>query len=65
MWIVIFITQNRETAELATEILRNSGLVVKVRTLGTKTDSVYGCYEILLPESEVEEGHKVLISNLL
>ena len=65
MWIVIFITQNRETADVATEILRKAGLVVKMRTLGTKTDSVYGCYEILLPESEVEEGHRVLISNLL
>lgn len=65
MWIVIFITQNRETADIATEFLRKAGLVVKMRTVGTKTDSVYGCYEILLPESEVEEGHRVLISNLL
>jgi len=65
MWIVVFVTQNRETADVATALLRDAGLVVKVRTLGTKTDSVYGCFEILLPEPEVEEGHKVLISNLL
>ena len=65
MWIVVFITQNRETADIATELLREAGFVVKVRTLGTKTDSIYGCYEILLPESEVEEGHKVLISSLI
>ncbi|MBQ3181425.1 MAG: glutamate decarboxylase [Clostridia bacterium] len=65
MWIVIFVTQNRETADVATTLLRDAGLVVKVRTLGTKTDGVYGCFEILLPESEVEEGHKVLISSLL
>ena len=65
MWIVIFVTQSRETADTATALLREAGLVVKVRSLGTKTDSVYGCYEILLPESEVEEGHRVLIENLL
>ena len=65
MWIVIFVTQSRETADAATALLREAGLVVKVRTLGAKTDSVYGCYEILLPESEVEEGHKVLINSLL
>lgn len=65
MWIVIFITQNRETANIATEMLRKAGLVVKMKTLGAKTDNVYGCYEILLPESEVEEGHRVLIENLL
>ena len=65
MWIVIFVTQSRETADAATSLLRDAGFVVKVRTLGAKSDSVYGCYEILLPESEVEEGHKVLINNLL
>ena len=64
MWIVVFITQNRETADIATELLRRAGLIVKIRTVGAKTDSIYGCYELLLPESEVEEGHKVLISNL-
>ena len=64
MWIVVFITQSRETADMITELLREAGLIVKVRTVGAKTDSLYGCYEILLPESEVEEGHKVLISSL-
>ncbi len=64
MWIVVFITQNRETADIVTELLREAGLIVKMRTVGTKTDNMYGCFELLLPESEVEEGHKVLVSNL-
>lgn len=64
MWIVIFITQNRETANHVTELLRETGLIVKMRSTGTKENTSYGCYEILLPESEVEEGHKVLISKL-
>ena len=64
MWIVVFITQNRETADTVTELLREGGLIVKIRTLGTKANNVYGCYEILLPESQVEEGHRILISNL-
>lgn len=63
MWIVVFISQNKEIADRVTDILRQAGLIVKVRTLGAKSDSVYGCCEILLPESEVEEGHKILISN--
>lgn len=62
MWIVIFITQNKETANYIMELLRNAGLIVKLRTASTKNDSMYGCFEILLPESEIEEGHKVLIS---
>ena len=64
MWIVVFITQNRETADTVTELLREAGLIVKIRTLGTKSNNVYGCYEILLPESQVEEGHRILISNV-
>ncbi len=63
MWIVIFIAQNKETANNVTEMLRSGGLAVKMRSTGGK-DELYGCYEILLPESEVEEGHKILISNL-
>ena len=64
MWIVVFITQNKETADTVTEFLREAGLIVKVRTLGAKSNEVFGCYEILLPESQVEEGHRILISNL-
>ncbi len=63
MWIVIFITQNKEIANQVMELLREAGLIVKLRTTSTKCDSLYGCFEILLPESEIEEGHKVLISN--
>lgn len=63
MWIVIFITQNKGTANHVMELLRDSGLIVKLRTTSAKSDSACGCFEILLPESEIEEGHKILISN--
>ena len=64
MWIVIFITQNKETANNVTELLRAAGLIVKMRSTSTRGNAAYGCYEILLPESEVEEGHRVLISEI-
>ncbi len=64
MWKVVFITQNKETATRITELLREAGLIVKLRSTGAKDDGVYGCYEILLPESEVEEGHKILIEEM-
>jgi len=64
MWIVIFIAQSREMANRVTGLLRSAGLLVKMRSSGTKDDQTFGCYEILLPDSEVEEGHSILISNL-
>ena len=65
MWTVIFITQLRETAETLKKLLRDAGLLVKVRSIGANGVGQYGCYEILLPESEVEEGHSILIDNLI
>ena len=59
MWIVVYITQNKETAMTIKKLLRDAGLLVKMRSIGLRSDEQYGCYEILLPESEVEEGHSV------
>ncbi len=64
MWTVIFITQSKETAEMLKKLLRDAGLLVKVRSIGGSGVGQYGCYEILLPESEVEEGHNVLIDKM-
>ena len=64
MWTVIFITQSRETAETIKKLLRDAGLLVKVRSIGAGGTGQYGCYEILLPESEIEEGHNILIDRM-
>ncbi len=44
------------------KLLLDAGLLVKVRTVGLLPDQRYGCYEILLPESEIEEGHRAIIN---
>lgn len=63
MWIVIYISQDKDTAMKIKKLLGDAGLLVKVRSIGLKSDKQYGCYEILLPESEVDEGHKIIIKN--
>ncbi len=65
MWIVVCITQNKETAMTIKKLLRDAGLLVKMRSIGLRSDEQYGCYEILLPESEVEEGHSVIIESMV
>ena len=64
MWIVVYITQNRETAMTAKKLLREAGLLVKLRSIGLRATEQYGCYEIMLPEAEIEEGHSILIENM-
>ena len=65
MWIVVYITQNKETAMTIKKLLRDARLLVKMRSIGLRSDEQYGCYEILLPESEVEEGHSVIIESMV
>lgn len=61
MWIVVYITQNKETAMSVKRLLLDAGLLVKVRGIGGLSEDQYGCYEVLLPEAEVEEGHSIII----
>ena len=65
MWIVVYITQNRETAMSLKKLLNEAGLLVKVRSIGLREDAQYGCYEVLLPESEIEEDHNVIIESFI
>lgn len=65
MWIIVYITQHRETAMSVKKLLRDAGLLVKMRSIGVRADEQYGCYEILLPESEVEEGHSIIIESMI
>ena len=64
MWTVVYITQSEETANLVTEILKEKNLLYKVRAMGSKTvgDS---CFEVLVPETEINEAHSIIIENNL
>ena len=44
------------------ELIMSSGLLVKVRAIGGSNDEKYGCYEILVPESELDEAHGIIIN---
>ncbi|MBR4890469.1 MAG: hypothetical protein IKU15_04195 [Clostridia bacterium] len=63
MWTVIYITQNKDIATSVKKLLRDAGLLVKIRSVGLRSNTKYGCFEILLPEAEVEEGHNIIIAN--
>ena len=62
MWMVVFVAQSLETAEKIKELIMSSGLLVKVRAIGGSNDEKYGCYEILVPESELDEAHSIIIN---
>ena len=64
MWTVVYMTQSEETANLVTEILKKNNLLYKVRPMGSAADGD-SCFEILVPETEINEAHNIIIDNNL
>ena len=62
MWMVVFVAQSAETAEKIKELIMANGLLVKVRAINGSAEEKYGCYEILVPESELDEAHSIIIN---
>ncbi|MCK9216642.1 MAG: glutamate decarboxylase [Firmicutes bacterium] len=60
MWTVIYIAHNRKKAEAIKEHLTDEGMLVKIQSVGKKIEKEYGCFEILVPESEAEEAQNIL-----
>lgn len=56
MWTVIYIAPSTEKAERIQDQLSKEGFMVKVRQANTAREQ----YEILVPETEVEEVQDVL-----
>jgi len=65
MWKVVYIAPNRSVAETLRELLDGEGILATLRPLGgfSKTSSASnerGSFELLVPESELEEATDVL-----
>ncbi len=60
MWTVVYIAKNREVYEHLLHTLDSNGLLTKTNVLGTD-ENKNTSYEILVPESEVEKAHTLII----
>lgn len=60
MWIVVYIAQGKDKAEQAKLLLDDAGIPVKLRPLSAEE---FACdtYEILVPELEADEAHRVIL----
>ncbi len=63
MWTVIYIASNRERAESLMNMLMVEGVLATLRP-GVSQNGNGGSIEILVPESEAEEAHEILASNI-
>ncbi|MEW9123540.1 MAG: hypothetical protein AB2421_12605 [Thermotaleaceae bacterium] len=58
MWTVVYMAHNQADGQKIKELLAKEGFLVKIRGIGKEEDRVY---EVLVPNSEVEEAHDVLV----
>jgi len=61
MWTVVYIAPNRSAAEMYKNILLDEGLLVQLRPIGAPNQGDNASVEILVPESEAEEAHEIII----
>lgn len=60
MWTVVYVAPNRPIAAMLKELLEKEGLLAMLRPIGVPQMGDAANYEILVPESEVEEATEVL-----
>jgi len=61
MWTVVYMAQNKEVASKLQDVLIGDGILVKLRPISKNNENKDNYYEVLVPESEVEEAHSVII----
>lgn len=62
MWTVVYMAQSKEIIQKLQELLEKEGLLVKIRPISKNAESDEdNYYEVLVPESEVEEAHTLII----
>ena len=64
MWMVAYVAQTKEQAEKIRDYLEGAGILVKIRSVNQSDNEKIGCFEIMVPESELSEAHGIIISNL-
>ena len=59
MWTVIYMAQNKETANQIRQLIEDKKIITKIRSL-RKSEEDY-CYELLVPASEVSMAHGCIL----
>ena len=61
MWTVVYIAKNTQSAEQLRALLEDSGMLVKIRPISKGGENTDSSCEVLVPESEVEQAHGLII----
>ncbi len=60
MWTVIYVTKDISLADKIKSEFENNNILFKIRNVSNSQDG--DCYEILVPESEIDKAHDIIIN---
>lgn len=63
MWIVVYLAQNMNIASEVERILTEGNLLVKLRAVEGSLDTPNGYVEVIVPENESEQAHRLIIES--
>ena len=63
MWTVIYMVQSMDDADKLRKLLESSNVLTKIRPVTKAAEGEANAYEILIPATEKEEAHKIIIGS--
>jgi len=63
MWKVVYMTQTKDIADHIHELLTGEGFLIKIKPVYKNVTDEENYYEILVPQTEVQEVHTILMEN--
>jgi len=61
VWTVVYIAKNTQIAEQLRTLLEDGGMLVKIRPISKSEENADPSCEVLVPESEIEQAHGLMI----
>lgn len=63
MWTVVYVSQSKEISEKLTEVLLKNEIISRIRR--SSCDEENGCFEVLVPGTELEKAQDLIFENEL
>ena len=61
MWTVVYVSQNEEKARLLAELFDTNSIISRIHNAGCESEG--GCYEVLVPQTELDLAQDLIFEN--
>lgn len=61
MWTVVYVSQTEEKALSLAELFTANKIISRIHNAGCNTEN--GCYEVLVPQTELTEAQDLIFEN--